>query len=91
MELLEGWELTNQDELLHPARGASIVYNWKERSVKESIEDLTSFAEDLKYSCESRLNRGTSEISLLLSECMDFERLLVALEGNLLGDHSLSG
>ena len=91
VELLEGWQLTNQEEVLHPARGASILYNWKERNVEESIEDLRKFAEDLKHSCEARLSQGTSEVSLLLSECMDFERLLMALEGHLQGDHSLDG
>ena len=45
----------------------------------DSIADLETFASDLKDSAEDRLERGTAEVSELLSDCLDFEKLLLAL------------
>ena len=81
--ILEGWELVNREEIERPEDGANVVYNWEERTVDESIADLEVFASDLRDSSRDRLERGTAKVSELLSDCLDFEKLLVALEGDL--------
>ena len=47
------------------------------------MEELGTFAEDLKVACSERLEEKISEVSLLLSECFDYEKILIALEGTL--------
>ena len=80
---MEGWKFTNEEKIEHPEKGASVAYNWVERNVDASLNDLKKFAEDLKDASSKRLDGGVSKISCLLSECFDFEQMLIALEGNL--------
>lgn len=83
VKILEGWKLVNREEIERPEDGANVVYNWEERTVDESIADLEVFASDLRDSSRDRLERGTAKVSELLSDFLDFEKLLVALEGDL--------
>ena len=80
--MLEGWELVNR-EIERLEDGANVVYNWEERTVDELIADLEVFASYLRDSSQNRLERGTAKVSELLSDCLDFETFLVALEGDL--------
>ena len=75
--------MVNKEEIERPREGAKVVYNWKERTVNESIADLEVFALDVRDSAQDRLERGTAKVSELLSDYLDFEKLLVALEGDL--------
>ena len=72
--------------MVHPDYDDEARYTWIERSLDESMEQLTKFAVDLKASSENRLNNGTAKVSKLLAECFDFEKLLIALEGTRCAD-----
>ncbi len=67
-----------------------MVYNWKERSVGEAVKELGTCAEDLKVACSERLEEKISEVSLLLSECFDYEKILIALESTLKTEASIA-
>ncbi len=90
IQLLEGWSFISAENVDRPEAGAAVVYNWKERSVGEAVKELGTCAEDLKVACSERLEEKISEVSLLLSECFDYEKILIALEGTLKTEASIA-
>ena len=78
IKILNGWELVNREEIRRRCERSTQL-----GGENESIADLEVFASDLRDSSRDRLERGTAKVSELLSDCLHFEKLLVALEGDL--------
>lgn len=89
VELLAGWKIVGK-EVRHITddkgrQRKEILMNWEERTIENSFEDASSFATDLAFSLEERLNNCTAE-GIKEATFFDIEDTFKVLSGHRLAN-----